>query len=368
MKNLLFISLIAILLSACSSDELTKKKAELADLKKQEAEIKTKIATLVKDIAKLSGQKVTNSQLVSVTKITKSSFSHYIDVQAKVDGEENITVNSQVPGTVTKINVSAGATVSKGQVLAEIDNETYLKSLDELRTAREFANTVYLKQKNLWDQKIGTEIQFLQAKNTLESLDKKLITLNQQIEMTKIKSPINGTVDEVYLKVGQMAAPGMPGIRVVNMSKLKIKADIAESYISKVKMGDEVEINFPDMNQTIKAKLTYVGKVIDALNRTFNVEISLPANSSLHPNMVAVIKIADYTNTSTFVLPANVVQITDEGTYVFVAEKNIAKKRNVIAGKNYKGTIEITEGLNENDPIITTGFQDIVDGQSITVN
>jgi len=337
-------------------------------LKKQEAEIKTKIATLVKDIAKLSGQKVTNSQLVSVTKITKSSFSHYIDVQAKVDGDENITVNSQVPGTVTKINVSAGATVSKGQVLAEIDNETYLKSLDELRTAREFANTVYLKQKNLWDQKIGTEIQFLQAKNTLESLDKKLITLNQQIEMTKIKSPINGTVDEVYLKVGQMAAPGMPGIRVVNMSKLKIKADIAESYISKVKMGDEVEINFPDMNQTIKAKLTYVGKVIDALNRTFNVEISLPANSSLHPNMVAVIKIADYTNTSTFVLPANVVQITDEGTYVFVAENNIAKKRNVVAGKNYKGTIEITEGLNENDPIITTGFQDIVDGQSITVN
>jgi len=368
MKNLLFISLIAILLSACSSDELTQKKAELADLKKQEAEIKTKIATLVKDIAKLSGQKVTNSQLVSVTKITKSSFSHYIDVQAKVDGDENITVNSQVPGAVTKINVSAGATVSKGQVLAEIDNETYLKSLDELRTAREFANTVYLKQKNLWDQKIGTEIQFLQAKNTLESLDKKLITLNQQIEMTKIKSPINGTVDEVYLKVGQMAAPGMPGIRVVNMSKLKIKADIAESYISKVKMGDEVEINFPDMNQTIKAKLTYVGKVIDALNRTFNVEISLPANSSLHPNMVAVIKIADYTNTSTFVLPANVVQITDEGTYVFVAENNIAKKRNVIAGKNYKGTIEITEGLNENDPIITTGFQDIVDGQSITVN
>jgi len=368
MKNLLFISLIAILFSACSSDELTKKKAELADLKKQEAEIKTKIATLVKDIAKLSGQKVTNSQLVSVTKITKSSFSHYIDVQAKVDGDENITVNSQVPGSVTKINVSAGSTVSKGQVLAEIDNETYIKGLDELQTAREFANTVYLKQKNLWDQKIGTEIQYLQAKNTIESLDKKLATLNQQIEMTKIKSPINGVVDEVFLKMGQMAAPGMPGIRVVNMSKLKIRADIAESYISKVKTGDEVEILLPDLNQTIKAKLTYVGKVIDALNRTFNVEISLPSNPSLHPNMVAVIKIADYTNASTFVLPANVVQMTDEGTYVFVAENNISRKRNVVAGKNYKGTIEITEGLNENDPIITTGFQDIVDGQSITVN
>ena len=368
MKKLIYISIISLFVSACSSDELTKKKAELADLKKQEAEIKTKIATLVKDIAKLSGQKVTNAQLVSVTKITKSSFSHYIDVQAKVDGDENVTVNSQVPGSVTKINVSAGSTVSKGQVLAEIDNETYIKGLDELQTAREFANTVYLKQKNLWEQKIGTEIQYLQAKNTIESLDKKLATLNQQIEMTKIKSPISGVVDEVFLKLGQMAAPGMPGIRVVNMNKLKIKADIAESYISKVKTGDEVEILLPDLNQTIKAKLSYVGKVIDALNRTFNVEISLPANSSLHPNMVAVIKIADYTNTSTFVLPANVVQITDEGTYVFVAENNIARKRNVVVGKNYKGTIEVTEGLNENDPIITTGFQDIVDGQSITNN
>ena len=367
MKNIIYIALITLIV-ACSSDELTTKKAELVELKKQESEIKSKISTLEKDIAKLSGKKVTNAQLVSITKISKSSFSHYIDVQAKVDGDENVTVNSQVPGSVTKINVSAGSTVSKGQVLAEIDNETFIKGLDELQTAREFANTVYLKQKNLWDQKIGTEIQYLQAKNTIESLDKKLATLNQQIEMTKIKSPINGVVDEVFLKMGQMAAPGMPGIRVVNMNKLKIKADIAESYISKVKTGDEVEILLPDLNQTIKAKLSYVGKVIDALNRTFNVEISLPSNPSLHPNMVAVIKIADYTNTSTFVLPANVVQMTDEGTYVFVAENNIARKRNVVAGKNYKGTIEITEGLNENDPIITTGFQDIVDGQSITNN
>ena len=367
MKNIIYIALIT-LIAACSSDDLSSKKAELATLKTQESEIKSKIASLEKDIAKLSGKKVTNAQLVGITKILKSSFSHYIDVQAKVDGDENVTVNSQLPGAVTKINVSAGSSVSKGQVLAEIDNETYMKGLDELKTARDFANTVYLKQKNLWDQKIGTEIQYLQAKNTIETLDKKLATLNQQIEMTKIKSPINGVVDEVFLKLGQMAAPGMPGIRVVNMSKLKIKADIAESYISKVKMGDEVEINFPDLNQTIKAKLSYVGKVIDPLNRTFNAEISLAGNANLHPNMVAVIKIADYTNASTFVLPANVVQITDEGTYVFVAENNIARKRKVVAGKNYKGNIEITEGLNENDPIITTGFQDIVDGQSITNN
>ena len=147
MKNIIYIALITLIV-ACSSDELTTKKAELAELKKQESEIKSKISTLEKDIAKLSGKKVTNAQLVGITKISKSSFSHYIDVQAKVDADENVTVNSQLPGAVTVINVKPGSTVSKGQVLAEIDNETYIKGLDELKSAREFANTVYLKQKN----------------------------------------------------------------------------------------------------------------------------------------------------------------------------------------------------------------------------
>lgn len=366
MKNFAYILLTIAFLSSCSSDELTKKKSELAGLKSQETEIKSKIATLEKEIAKLSGTKTTAPHEVAVTNISTATFSHFIEVQARVDGDENIAVSAEVPGTVNKINVKVGDHVTKGSVLAELDNQTYLKSLDELQNAREFANTLYLKQKSLWDQKIGTEVQYLQAKNSLESIDRKIATVREQLAMTKIKAPITGTVDAMEIKVGQMFAPGMPGVRVVNLDELKVKAEVAEAYISKVKKGDDVEVNFPDINQSINAKISYSGKVIDPLNRTFNVEISLNQKSvELHPNMVAIIKIADYVAKDAFVLPASVVQTTPEGSYVFIAEGKTAKKQTVIIGKNYKGQVEVTGGLNTGDPVITTGYQDLVDGQPI---
>jgi RND family efflux transporter MFP subunit len=366
MKNFAYILLTIAFLSSCSSDELTKKKSELAGLKSQETEIKSKIATLEKEIAKLSGTKTTAPHEVAVTNISTATFSHFIEVQARVDGDENIAVSAEVPGTVNKINVKVGDHVTKGSVLAELDNQTYLKSLDELQNAREFANTLYLKQKSLWDQKIGTEVQYLQAKNSLESIDRKIATVREQLAMTKIKAPITGTVDAMEIKVGQMFAPGMPGVRVVNLDELKVKAEVAEAYISKVKKGDDVEVNFPDINQSINAKISYSGKVIDPLNRTFNVEISLNQKSvELHPNMVAIIKIADYVAKNAFVLPASVVQTTPEGSYVFVADGKMAKKQTVTIGKNYKGQVEVTGGIKAGDPVITTGYQDLVDGQPI---
>ncbi len=366
MKNFAYILLTLAFLSSCSSDELTKKKSELASLKSQESEIKSKISTLEKDIVKLSGLKTTAPHEVTITNMASSTFNHFIEVQAHVDGDENISVSAEVPGTINKINVKVGDQVTKGSVLAELDNQTYIKSLDELQNARDFANTLYLKQKSLWDQKIGTEVQFLQAKNSLESIDRKISTVREQILMTKIKAPITGTVDAMELKKGQMFAPGMPGIRVVNLDELKIKAEVAEAYISKVKKGDDVEINFPDMEQSIKAKITYSGKVIDPLNRTFNVEIIITQKSiELHPNMVAIIKIADYVAKDAFILPASVVQTTPEGSYVFVSDGKFAKKKVVSIGKNYKGQVEITEGLSAGDPVITMGYQDLVDGQPI---
>lgn len=366
MKNFVYILLSVALLSSCSSDELAKKKAKLDELKKQETEIKSQISTLEKEVAKLSGKKTTAPHEVSITKMAMTSFNHYIEVQAHVDGDENIAVSAEVPGTVSKINVKVGDRVTKGSVLAELDNQTYVKSLDELQNARDFANTLYLKQKALWDQKIGTEVQYLQAKNSLESLDRKIATVREQLAMTKIKAPISGTVDAMDLKVGQMFAPGMPGVRVVNLDELKIKAEVAEAYISKVKKGDDVEITFPDLAQSIKAKITYSGKVIDPLNRTFGVEISINQKAvELHPNMVAIIKIADYAAKETFVLPASVVQTTPEGSYVYVADGNVAKKKSVTIGKNYKGQVEVTGGISAGDPVITTGYQDLVDGQPI---
>ncbi len=370
MKNFIYISLIAIAFTACSSADSGNKKAELEKLKKESATLRDKIMKLEAEIAS-SGKGDVQSTQVSITSVQPQPFRHFIEVQAKVEGDENISVSPQVPGTITRVNVQAGQHVSKGTVLAEIDNATYVKGLDELQSGRDFANTIYQKQKALWDQKIGTEIQYLTAKNNLENLDKKIATVREQIDMTRIKSPIDGTVDEVDFKVGQAVAPGMPGMRVVNFSNLKVKAEVAESYISKVKKGDDVVIEFPDLGKSINTKLTYSSKVINQLNRTFTVEIAVnPKDIELHPNMIAVVRIVDYKADNAIVLPVNTVQVNSEGSYVLLAtgtkEKAQAKKQNVQTGKNYNGMTEIVSGLKPGDPVITSGFQNIVDGQNVS--
>lgn len=369
MKNLLYLLIASAFIVSCGQSGSTDKKAELEKLRKEEAAIREKIRTLQ---AELSAGDSTSKQVreVSVTEVKPQLFSHFIEVQGKVDGDENVNVNPEVPGTVMKVNVRAGDKVNKGTVLASLDNAVYLKNLEELQSQRDFANTIYMKQKALWDQKIGTEVQYLSAKNNLDALDRKLSTVREQVAQTYIKSPITGTVDAVNIKIGQTVAPGFPAFRVVNFSKLKVKAEVAEAFIAKIKKGDAVEIKFPDANRYLTTKIDYSGQSIDPLNRTFNVEVFLDGTEKdLHPNMIAVMKIADYVKDSTITLPVKVVQTTPEGSYVFLASnrsgKMIAEKRPVSVGRNYNGILEITSGLNGGEPVITSGFQDLADGQPI---
>ncbi|MBK7886111.1 MAG: efflux RND transporter periplasmic adaptor subunit [Bacteroidetes bacterium] len=367
MKHLTYIIpfAIAILMTACGSPD---KKAELENLKQQQSEIKDKIATLEAELAKSGDGKKEPGRDVAITKVEFGPFSHLIEVQAKVEGEDNVMVSPETPGTISKIFVKAGDRVNSGTVLAELESNVYMKSLEELQSAREFANTLFQKQKSLWDQKIGTEIQYLQAKNNLESIDRKMATVRQQLEMTRIKSPINGSVDIVDLKVGQAFSPGMPGLRVVNFSKLKVQAEVAEAYISKVEKGDPVEVYFPDQKITTKATITYAGKVIDPINRTFRVEVNMSGKeASLHPNQVAIVRIADYKSDKAIALPLAIVQNTPEGSYLFVAESGKAKKQMVKTGLNYDGKLEILEGLNAGDMVISSGYQDLIDGQKINL-
>lgn len=367
MKNLLYILPlgIAFAITSCGTPD---KKAELEDLKKQQSEIKEKIATLEAELSKSGDQKKVAGRDVAITTVEPAPFSHLIEVQAKVEGDENVMVSPETPGTISRIFVKVGDQVSPGSVLAELENSVYMKTLAELESTRDFTNTIYLKQKALWDQKIGTEIQFLQAKNSLESIDRKMATVRQQLEMLRIKSPIRGTVDAMDLKVGQAFAPGLPGLRVVNFSKLKIQADVAEAYISKVKKGDFVEVYFPDLKSSVKASISYAGKVIDPINRTFRVEVNINSNTaSLHPNQVAIVRIADYTSSNAFTLPLAIVQNTPEGSYLFLAENGVAKKQLVKPGLNYAGKLEVLEGLKAGDKVITSGYQDLVDGQKINL-
>ncbi|MEW6469195.1 MAG: efflux RND transporter periplasmic adaptor subunit [Bacteroidota bacterium] len=305
------------------------------------------------------------TKTVEVIALAPQLFNSYIDVQGRVDATENVSLNAEMPGTVSKINVSLGQQVSAGQVLAELDSKVIRQGIAELQSGLELATTLYEKQKNLWDQKIGTEMQFLQAKNQKESLEKKMATLQEQLKLTKIISPISGIVDAIDIKVGQATMPGMPAIRVVNMNNLEVKGEVAESHLAKVKNGNDVVVILPDLGDTIKAKITYAAKVISPLNRTFTVTVKLGGGKDYHPNQVAIIKIIDYSNPKAIVVPVNAIQRAQEGDFVFIAEGKKAKKVKVKTGRLYNGQAEIIEGLKEGDQFISKGFQELNEGEPV---
>ena len=356
-----------VMVASCggAGKEIDPKQATLDSLKKVEAELKTKIAALEMELS--ANDSTVKSITVSVLKLKPEIFKNYINVQGRVDADENVALSTEMPGTITKINVKTGDEVSVGQVLAETDARAIQQSIADLQTNMELVNSVYEKQKNLWEQKIGTEIQYLQAKNNKESLDKKLATMQEQLRMSKIISPIKGNVDAVDIKLGQAVMPGLPAIRVINFSNLKVKADVAESYASKIKKGAEVVIRFPDLKDSVIARVNFVSRGINLATRTFLVEVLLDNTNDYHPNMVARLSVNDYQSTQpVIVVPINVIKKDEtNATFVFTAEGNIAKKRLVTLGLQYNGKAEITAGLKEGDVLISEGYDIVTDGGKI---
>lgn len=362
--KLIYISLAALLV-ACGGG--TDKKAELEKLRSQKAELETKISALEEELAKTD---TTKQKLVDVTvmPLTLQPFKTYIEVQGRIDADENVSLSSEMPGTVTKINVKVGDEVSKGQVLAETDARAIQQQIADLQTSLDLANQVYQKQKNLWDQKIGTEIQFLQSKNTKEGLENKIATLQEQVRMSKIISPINGTVDAVNIKIGQAVAPGLPAINVINFSNLKVKADVSESYATRVKAGDEALVYFPDMHDSIITKVNYASRAINNLTRTFGVEVLLDNKKTYHPNMVAKLKINDYQSTgSKVVVPVKYIQKGTNEHFVFLSENGKVVKKVVKVSREYNGNAEIEEGLKDGDLLIIEGYDLINEGDNVNV-
>ncbi|MFL5731305.1 MAG: efflux RND transporter periplasmic adaptor subunit [Cytophagaceae bacterium] len=364
----------ALIVSACSKDAGTAdaKKTQLAELKKQREEIDGKIKTLEKELKTMGDTSASDQKVkdIAVTPVAQSNFNHYIDVQGKIDSDKNVQVSPETPGIIQRVNVQLGDKVRKGQVLAELDGSVLAQSIEEVKAQAAFANTMYEKQKGLWEQKVGTEVQYLSAKNNKESLDNRLSTLQRQYAMTRVKSPIDGTIDEVRSKQGESAMPGMPIFRVVNLSEFKVVAEVAEAYFGEINVGDDVVVNLPDAGQDIKGKVTDKTNVIDAMNRTFKIEVALKGqNMALRPNMIAKVKINDYTNKAAIIVPVNTVQESDQGKYVYLAEKDgkgyKVKKQFVKTGKSYLDKVEIAEGLKQGDLLITAGFQDLTAGQQI---
>ncbi len=362
MKKLIYIPAL-ILLAACSSKPKDKK-AELADLKKQQADLSAKITKLQGEVGTTDSAKSTD---VSTVTLKAGAFTNYVQIQGKIDAQDNVMAYPQAAGSITAIYVKVGQHVGKGQVLAQLDASVLNQNIAQAQTQVDLNKTLYERQKNLWDQKIGTEVQFLQAKTALESSQKQVSSLRQQADLYRITSPISGTVDQMDLKLGQVAQPGQTGIRIVNADVLKVKADVPESYAGSVNTGNAVKILVPDANDSLVTKVTFAAKVIDPTSRSFGVEIKLPVRQSLRPNMTAILQIANYSKPNSIVVPVKAIQKSEGGDYVFLNENGIAKKAVVKSGATYSGQTEILSGLKAGDQVVTEGATEIEDGDKIKV-
>ncbi|MEX8548484.1 MAG: efflux RND transporter periplasmic adaptor subunit [Mucilaginibacter sp.] len=362
MKKILYIA--AMLFLAACSNKPKDKKTELADLQKQQAEINSKITKLQTEVG---GTDSTKSAEVSTVEVKPGHFTNYVQIQGKIDAQDNVTAYPQAPGTIIAINVRVGQHVSRGQVLAQLDNSVLKQQIAQAQAQVSLLNTLFQRQKNLWDQKIGTEVQFLQAQTNLQSAQKQVAALNEQSRLYRITSPISGTIDQMDLKLGQVAQPGTTGIRIVNADNLKVKADVPESYSASVGTGNNVKIVVPDANDSLVTKVTFAAKAIDPTSRSFAVEIKLPARKTLRPNMTAILKIADYSKSNAITVPIKAIQKSEDGDYVFVNNSGTAKRKTVKVGATYGGQSEIISGLNAGDQLITAGAEDIEDGDKIKV-
>ncbi|NEM96098.1 efflux RND transporter periplasmic adaptor subunit [Pontibacter sp. BT327] len=374
MRRITGIAAMALILglSACGSKG-NDKESQLAALREQQVTIEKQIAELETQL-KAEGKKVNRPKKtvpVTVVALQPETFSHYLEMQGRVDFDQNVLVSARVPGVLTSVRVQPGDRVSKGQTMATIDAQVLEQNMAELRTRLDLARIAYEKQKNLWDQKIGTEMQYLTAKNNKEALERNLAALQQQRDQYNIKAPVSGVVDEVIPNTGEAVAPGIGIIRVVNVAGGKIVAEVSEAYLTRIKKGDKAIVYFPDLKKEVQTTVNVVGNFINPTSRTYTVELKLDnANEvEMRPNLVAVVRIQDYENKNTIVVPVNLVQRDEKSEFVYVAQKEgegyVAAKRMVKTGQSYKGNTEVLSGLAANDQVITAGYQNLNEGQPV---
>ncbi len=381
MKQLLKPILIAALffLGACGSkpdNGLAAKKAKMEDLKKQQEKLTADIAALQAEIDKLdSNAQPVQTKLVVLDTISTSEFEHYIDLQGKIESQNisYVAPRNGVGGLVKAIYVKKGDYVRKGQLLLKLDDGVFEKNLQQLQTQLKFAEDLYRRQKNLWDQQIGTELQLNQAKLGVDQLKDQIATLKEQRDQTYIYADVSGVADQVNIRVGELftgMAGQLPQIEIVNNTDLKATTNVPENYLEKVGVGNEIIVKLPDIDKTFHTKITLEGKTIDPNTRAFYIEANLPTDKNLRPNQVALVSIKDYESKNAITVPLNTIQNDQEGKFVLVAEmqngKMVAHKKPVQIGQLYNGKIEILSGLQVGDKIISEGYQGLYEGQAIS--
>lgn len=377
MKQILYITAITLFLVSCSNtnktesiDDLIKSK-NIKSLQEKKAILQADITKIEDALATLDVKK--EEALVAVMTLKDTLFNHYLEVQGNVDTKENILVQPEFSGTLTSLTVKAGQKVSKGQILGRVDDAGMSQQIAGLENQYALAKTTFERQKNLWDKKIGSEIQFLQAQTQMVAAQKGVAQMKAQLAKTVIRAPFSGTIDEVFVEKGQVVAPSIQGLmRIVNLGSMYVSTSVPETYIGKLKLGDQVDVFLASLNKTYKGKVRQVGNFINPNNRSFGIEVSLPnPDNLLRPNQVAKLKIIDYTKKDAIVVPTNVVQEDGEGKkFIFTVEGSngktgTAKKVIVEVGKSSDNLTEILSGLTADDVIVTEGVNAISKGMKL---
>jgi len=371
MKRIVII-LAAIALASCggkkTQDGIRK---EITGYQEQIATINGKIKDLQSQLTDTSINAATNLKIISVEAVAPKHFDHYIEVQGRLDGDNNVNVFPEAPGMVKAIFVKEGQTVSAGQIIAQLNSSANQEQIKSLETQLKLATDVYNKQKGLWDQNIGSEMQYLQAKTGKEALESQVSSAKKQLDMFQIKAPVSGTIEDLPIKMGQMVSPAMPACKIVNFTAMKAIADVAEAYTSKINQGDLVKIYVTDIKKEIAARVDFSSRYVNPVNRTFSIEAHFAGSNEMRANMVAIIKVNDYKTDNAFVAAINQIQSDQKGQFIFVISKengkNIVRKKAITTGQSYNGLAEITSGLTKGDQVISTGYLTVDEGDEVTV-
>jgi membrane fusion protein (multidrug efflux system) len=352
--------LFTLALAGCGGDE------SLETLIEQREEIDAKIKAL--EEASASGRQEASIIPITTSTAIERPFEHVIDVRGSVQSRTTITVSPRTGGIITKLPVSNGMFVQKGALLLEIDSELTRRSIEEIETQLELATTLFERQRRIYEAKAGSEIQYLQAKSTKESLEKRLASVREQLALHQVAAPVSGIVDGLRPRVGENVAPGIPVMTIVNTADMHVVVDLAEAHVRDVTIGDPVTIIVPDAADSIQTRISMVGKVIDPVSRTVRVEIPLSRVSpSVRPNMTAIVRINDLTIPKAIAVPLSGIVRDGEKAYVHVVKNDVASRRDVTVGRVSGSLVHVLSGLTADDRVVVGGALEVADGQRVRI-
>lgn len=386
MKKIYLIIVTAFFISSCAekkeksiedviaTKDLKQLRAKKATLDAEQLALSDKIKLLSDEISKLDTNK--KVPLITTFKVEEKPFVHYLELQGNVQTKKNVLIYPETPGQITTIYVREGQRVVKGQVLAKIDAGGLSNQLAQAKASEEFAKTTFERQKRLWNQKIGSEIQFLQAQTNYKAQKNAVANIRKVLAKYTVKAPFSGVIDDVIKEQGTVVAPG-PGaeiFRIVNLGDMYVETDVPESYITSIKKGKSVEVEFPILGKSIQSKVRQAGSFINPVNRTFKVEIGIPnKDRSIKPNLTAKLKLNDYTSQNAILISQSIISENAKGQqYVFVVSgikegKGIAKKVIITTGKIQGDFVEVLSGLKANDQLVQEGARSVQDGQEVEI-